>query len=91
MLQPACCFLPLVLGVPGVLGVLEVVLWSREVVLRVLLHMLPLAEGRSSWVPVVPRIVEGPVVLVWAPALGVACCLPAVAWLALQPVLGVVR
>ena len=83
MLQPACCFLPLVLGVPGVLGVLsqlpeilEVVLWSREVVLRVRLHMLPLVEGRSSWVPVlaaahtvqrvvlvVPHIGEGPAVL----------------------------
>ena len=59
MLQPAYCFLHLVLGVPGVLGVLsqlleilEVVLRSREVVLLVRLHMLPLAEGSSSWVPV---------------------------------------
>ena len=111
MLQPAYCFLPLVLGVPGVIGVLsqlleilEVVLRSLEVVLRVRLHMLPLAEGSSSWVPVlaaahtvqkvvlvVPRIEEGPAVLAWAPALEVVNCLPAVAWLASPPVLGVVR
>ena len=111
MLQPACCFLPLVIGVPGVLGVLsqllevlDVVLRAREVVLRVRLHMLPLVEGGSSWVPVlaaahivqkvvlvVPRIGKGPGVLAWAPALEVVSCSPAVAWLASTPVLGVVR
>ena len=111
MLQPACCFLPLVLGVPGVLGVLsqlleilEVVLWAREVVVRVRLHMLTLVEGGSSWVPVlaaahtvqkvvrvVPRIGEGLAVLAWEPALEVVNYLPAVAWLASTPVLGVVR
>ena len=58
MLPPAYCSLPLVQGVPGNLGVLSpppeilaVVLRLWEVVLVVWLHMLPLAEGSSSWVP----------------------------------------
>ena len=104
MLQPAYCFLPLVQGVPAVLGVLSplpeilaVVLRLWEVVLVVWLHMLPLAEGNSSWVsvlaaahtvqklvPMVLRIEEGPVP-------EVVHCLPVGAWLASPPVLVVAR
>ena len=89
MLPPAYYSLPLGRGVPGEPGVLSpppeilaVVLRLWEVVLVVWLHMLPLAEGSSSWVLglVVLRIEEGP-------ASGIVHCSPVGAWLALPPVL----